>query len=162
MLACCYLRNAPPVLSFWSLPKKKERAAPGVRKKKALAWPQVTTYGQNHIRRHPNVGMSWAFQCSLSLCWTAHRLCFSRTGGSTNAVLACRGRRPRRPAVIYTASRGEERGAAPVRSMTERQRYAWSAATRTCYSGDPVSGHRFPVYAEESRGGLLWSPFFGV
>jgi len=39
------LRNAPPILSFWSLPKKKERAAPGVRKKKALAWPQVTTYG---------------------------------------------------------------------------------------------------------------------
>ena len=31
------LRIAPPILSFWCLPKKKERAAPGGRKKKALA-----------------------------------------------------------------------------------------------------------------------------
>ncbi len=30
------LRIAPPILSFWCLPKKKERAAPGGRKKKAL------------------------------------------------------------------------------------------------------------------------------
>ena len=27
------LRHAPPVLSFWSLPKKKERAAPERQKK---------------------------------------------------------------------------------------------------------------------------------
>ena len=30
-----YLRFAPPILSFRLLPEKKERAAPGVRKKRA-------------------------------------------------------------------------------------------------------------------------------
>ena len=35
MCKCSLLVFAPPILSFWLLPKKKECAAPGVRKKKA-------------------------------------------------------------------------------------------------------------------------------
>ena len=46
----------PPIFLF-DLAEKKDSAAPGVRKKRALVWSQVTTYGLNHIRRHPNVGM---------------------------------------------------------------------------------------------------------
>ena len=46
-----------------------------------------------------------------------------------------------------TASRGEMRGMIPVRSITERQRYAWPAAARTCYRGDRCFALRLPVSA---------------
>jgi len=84
-------------------------------------------------------------RCSLSLCCTALELCFSCTGGSTRARFACTGRRPRRPRAIYTASHGVERGILPIRTAHERQRNAWSAATRTCSSGDPRSALRLPL-----------------
>ena len=64
------------------------------------AWRRRTIWSlRRRIRRLPNVGMPWAFQCSLSLCCTAHTVYFSRTGGSTRDCFACRGRRPRRPII---------------------------------------------------------------
>ena len=133
----------PPFFLF-VLAEKKERAAPGVRKKRALLWSQVTACGQNHIRRLPNVGMSWVFQCPLPLSCTARTACVSRTGGSLK---------------MSWASRGAVRGTIPVRKTTERQRKAGPAATRICFSGDMCSSHRLPPFCEESRGDLLWSPF---
>ena len=45
------------------------------------------------------------------------------------------------------ASRGFMRGTIPVRSTIERQRYAGSAATRSCNSGDLGSALRLPASA---------------
>ena len=136
----------PPIFLF-DLAEKKDSAAPGVRKKRALLWSQVTACGQNHIRRLPNVGMSWVFQCPLPLSCTARTACVSRTGGSLKKSWA---------------SRGAVRGTIPVRKTTERQRKAGPAATHICFSGDMCSSHRLPLSArspeETSSGRLsLWS-----
>ena len=147
-LFLCVRRDEPAQCaprSFFSSCRKKERAAPGVRKKRALSWSQVTACGQNHVRRRPNVGMSWAFQCSLPLWCTARRVYIFHTGGSAQKCCACRGRRARRPETFYTASRDFMWSTIFVRNAIERQRYAWPAATRTCYSGDLRSALRLPL-----------------
>ena len=73
-----------------------------------------------------------------------------------------RGRRPRRPGIVFPASRGAERGTIPVRSTIERQRYAKSAATRTCFSGDPGFALRFPFWRGVQRILPLVAFLFGV
>ena len=59
----CVMR--PPILSFWNLPKKKECAAPGVRKKKAL--PRTPCFLRHAVR-----GMaSLRSRRSPGGCWRA-------------------------------------------------------------------------------------------
>ena len=67
------------------------------------------------------------------------------------------------------ASRGKGRGATSVRSTTERQRYAWSAATFISFSGDLRSTLRLPPVLRGVKGtrplvAFLWhqKPFLSA